>query len=484
VPVIFRDANLSAAVGVPYRYNAMGRVSAAGTAPISFDICGAPAGFTVEPTSGVVRWMPASAGPASVCVLARNSLGEDPYTFIVDVRASAPAAPVAVVDVFPASGPADLTATLDGTASTVDPSAQPPMHLWDPADGSPPVSGVRRTHTYSVPGVYRPRLEVYDAVGQGDAAEGNVEVLGAGGARPPSARIVASASAGTDALDVTFSCDCTQGSSPLIGYWWDFGDGTRTSEQAPVHRFGPGRFHVRLVVIDSGGLTASDEHEIAVAQGPRQPPECAAYVTPPAQSAPVDATFEARASSSAGTIASYGWTFRDGTTASTSRVSRQYATAYEELATLTVRDDAGLACVDQVELHALAGRGRAPRIVQAVLPAQARCGVALGASALAASGDMPLAWLLASGPEGVAVDPATGAVSWTPTSAQVGIQSIAVEVRNGAGADRRDLSVEVICEEAKDLTVVCGCDSGAGGSALSAILLLALARLRRRSRRD
>ena len=109
------------------------------------------------------------------------------------------------------------------------------------------------------------------------------------------------------------------------------------------------------------------------------------------------------------------------------------------------------------------------------------CGVALEGAVLTASGDTPLAWTLASGPAGFEVDPVTGAVSWTPASAQAGTQSLTVEVRNGAGADTRALSVEVTCEGAKNLRVVCGCNSGAGGTALAGLaMLLLLARTRGR----
>jgi len=47
-PRIIHDANLHAATGVPYRYNALGRVEAVGTRPLGFAVCDGPAGLTVE----------------------------------------------------------------------------------------------------------------------------------------------------------------------------------------------------------------------------------------------------------------------------------------------------------------------------------------------------------------------------------------------------------------------------------------------------
>jgi hypothetical protein len=56
--------------------------------------------------------------------------------------------------------------------------------------------------------------------------------------------------------------------------------------------------------------------------------------------------------------------------------------------------------------------------------------IQLADSNTAATGDV---YSLVSGPAGVSVDPTTGLVSWTPTSAQVGFQTLNFAVTNSAG---------------------------------------------------
>src|SRR5262249_12499350 len=48
-------------------------------------------------------------------------------------------------------------------------------------------------------------------------------------------------------------------------------------------------------------------------------------------------------------------------------------------------------------------------------------------------GNLPLTYSLLSAPSGMAIDPNTGALTWTPTAAQTGAQSVVVLVQNTEG---------------------------------------------------
>ncbi len=85
VPVIRRDASPVGALGLPYRLNGTNTLGVAGEGPITFERCGGPETFEIDPQSGAVRWTPAAAGALMVCLTARNGAGEDSYSFPVEV---------------------------------------------------------------------------------------------------------------------------------------------------------------------------------------------------------------------------------------------------------------------------------------------------------------------------------------------------------------------------------------------------------------
>src|SRR5262249_5599767 len=66
-------APLSALVGQPFRYP----VAAVdpGNAPLTFTLAAAPAGMTIDPSSGLISWTPAVTGLAAVTVVATDTLG-------------------------------------------------------------------------------------------------------------------------------------------------------------------------------------------------------------------------------------------------------------------------------------------------------------------------------------------------------------------------------------------------------------------------
>ncbi|MDQ3265449.1 MAG: hypothetical protein M3Y59_17625 [Myxococcota bacterium] len=84
-PVIRRDANPVGALGMRYRLNATNTLGVAGEGPITFERCGGPEEFAVDPQTGAVSWTPVAPGVVTVCVTARNAAGEDSYSFPVQV---------------------------------------------------------------------------------------------------------------------------------------------------------------------------------------------------------------------------------------------------------------------------------------------------------------------------------------------------------------------------------------------------------------
>ena len=181
---------------------------------------------------------------------------------------SANRAPSAAFSASPVTGPAPLTVTFDGAASS-DPDGTIAAYGWLMGDGSAPRSGVATSHTYAVPGVYTSRLTVTDNLGATDTAERTITVTTVDGNVPPIASFTATPAEGpaphTVTVDASASSD-TDGT--IVGYAWDFGDtGTATGAAAQHTYTTPGSYTIRLTVTDDGGATAVAEATVAVTAG-------------------------------------------------------------------------------------------------------------------------------------------------------------------------------------------------------------------------
>lgn len=486
-PEIKRDANAVAAVGVPYVYNVAGRVEAVGSRPMLFSACGAQPLLKVEPSTGAVTWTPASAGAAALCVQAANDYGTDVYAFTVEVAAAAAGfGPQASFTVTPDDDRAPLAASFDGTASTSDPASPLIGFRWRSGTGARPRYGATSSFEYLAPGGYQADLTVTDSYGRTAAAKRPVQVRSESGERPPNARIVASATTGVDQLAVSFSCDCTAGSSEIVGLVWDVG-GELTAEEAPTISFLPGRVRVRLTVVDASGLAAHDSVMISVDRGTQSPPSCELSVDPPVADAPMASTYRVEFSDVDGSIASHSLTFEDGSNASALEIARQFPSPGVFTATLRVSDDSGLGCVDRVDAIALGGGLVPPRILSQPPPATAQCGVAYGyndGNRLVVAGSAPLR-CTAQGDLAarIDIDPVTRAVRWAPTANEAGKRSVTLECANAVGTDRQTFDVNVECAPV-EMVVGCGCSSDAPGAHLlsACVIALLVAGARRRGR--
>jgi hypothetical protein len=85
-----------------------------------------------------------------------------------------------------------------------------------------------------------------------------------------------------------------------------------------------------------------------------------------------------------------------------------------------------------------------------------RAGAPLAFRALAFDADFdPLAFSVSTGPAGLAVDPVTGVVTWTPGAEQIGTVPFQLQVGDGSGAvGLRDYTVEVVAPTNPDLPPV------------------------------
>lgn len=149
------------------------------------------------------------------------------------------------------------------TDGSSDPDGSIAGWAWDFGDGD--TSGAQSpSHTFAAAGSYTVSLTVTDNEGATGNTFTNVTVTDGTSNSPPTA----SFTPGCTDLDCTFT-DGSTDSDGTVDLWdWDFGDGTTSSAQSPLHSYGAaGSFTVVLTVTDNGGATDSDTQIVEVTSG-------------------------------------------------------------------------------------------------------------------------------------------------------------------------------------------------------------------------
>ncbi|MGQ0506637.1 MAG: PKD domain-containing protein, partial [Myxococcaceae bacterium] len=492
-PAIVRNANTKAAVGVAYRYNGLGRVEADGALPLTFDKCGGPPDFTVDKTTGTVRWTASAPASVAVCVKATNTFGEDQYNFTIDAVNRAPTSVIAVLSADPLEGPAPVNVRLDGSASTAAADALPLMFQWELGDGSPFESTSSLGHLYKLPGGYVVRLTVFDAYGNSTTVDEEIRATGngtgpGGGLRPPIARIRVDGTPGPTELAASLSCNCQPGDAPIIAYHWQLGTGAPRSGETVRVNFPVGAYNIRLTVVDANGLSATDSTLVTfdsngVGNGGAAgvgPPRCWAAASPSVGDAPFSTVWTGQATPGAAAIVSQEWTV-DNVVVSRDATARSY---YDQPGThaghYRVTDATGVSCESSLWVTVTSG-GVAPPHIVSMAPTGAHCGDEY-TYAVAATGAGPMEWSLINPPEGMTIDSATGVAQWIPRGDTAAPPSVTVRAANSVATDEQTFTVEFTCEGRLRLNVSCASSDGLAPSlGMITLALLALRQSRSRS---
>ena len=241
-------------------------------------------------------------------------------------------APVAALNATPGTGPGPLTVQFDATGSN-DANGPIASYAWDFGDGASG-SGPSPQHTYGV-GTYTATVTVTDTDGATDSASTTITATNLN----PIASFTTSPSSGTAPLAVALNAGgSTDPDGTIASYAWDFGDGTSGSGATTSHVFPVGTFTVTLTVTDNNGATASTTRTVTVANALPLP---SFTTTPSSGNAPLTVSFDASGSTDPnGTIASYGWSFGDGGTATGVTATHVFGVGTFTV-TLTVTDNNG-----------------------------------------------------------------------------------------------------------------------------------------------
>jgi PKD repeat protein len=153
-----------------------------------------------------------------------------------------------------------LGCDFDGSGSD-DPDGVITSYSWDFGDATTG-NGSRPSHAYANPGTYTARLTVTDDDGATDTDTVNVSVVSA----PPDAEF----DTDCDYLDCTFdAAGSTDPDGSVVGYGWQFGDGSGGAGIAPQHTFtAGGTYQVRLTVTDNHGVSDSVTSNVTASAPP------------------------------------------------------------------------------------------------------------------------------------------------------------------------------------------------------------------------
>jgi large repetitive protein len=252
------------------------------------------------------------------------------------------APPVAIAAATPLTGDAPLSVTFTGSNSTDDVGVV--GYLWDFMDGSPTSTATDPIHTFTVAGTYDVELIAADAEGLTDTTIITITVNGLTN-EAPVAIATATPLIGSAPLDVSFTGSNSTDDVGVVGYLWDFMDGSPTSTDAdpPIHAFTvSGTYDVELTVTDGGGLTATTVITITVNGLTNEAPVAIATATPLIGDAPLDVAFTGSNSTDDVGVTGYSWDFIDGGSSMDADPIYTFTTVGTYQVSLTVGDAEGL----------------------------------------------------------------------------------------------------------------------------------------------
>jgi gliding motility-associated-like protein len=199
------------------------------------------------------------------------------------------------------------------TVNFTDVSTNVVRYNWDFGDGATSVLQ-NPAHTYTTTGTFDVTLVVTNRNGCTDTLRkvGLVKII------PPQVTITNLPVSNCAPLSWTFS-STVNSVEAVVGYEWDFGDGTTSTQQNPTHIFAAGTYNIRLVITTTGGCTDTAIVERGIIASIKPVPNLIA--TPRDVCAHLPVTFT---DLSTGTVTSWQWLFGDGGTSTVQNPTHVY----------------------------------------------------------------------------------------------------------------------------------------------------------------
>jgi PKD repeat protein len=205
---------------------------------------------------------------------------------------------------------------------------------WDFGDGTTAEGEPGVTHNYAQPGIYEATVSVVTESGCAGFYTEAVTVY------DPDACLPLFGYSGVAGLITTFYAYSINNVQP-VAWSWDFGDGTSSTEQDPIHEYSQaGSYDVTLTITGNNGCTASITQTVDVQFFPFY---CNAYFYPSFPGYPTDTKTVQFQDASYNTDPlsplNYAWDFGDGTTSTEANPLHVYQAFGTYPVTLTVSTD-------------------------------------------------------------------------------------------------------------------------------------------------
>ncbi|HUR20244.1 MAG TPA: PKD domain-containing protein, partial [Vicinamibacterales bacterium] len=244
---------------------------------------------------------------------------------------------------FSPSNPREHDDIFFDASSSSDPDGHIASYSWQWGDGTSG-SGRQATKSYEFAGTYGVVLTVTDAYGTSVSTTSTALVIGT--SANPVARFTVSPTNPAVGVNASFNAAASTATSPrkIVGYNWDFGDGTLKEGQLVSHTYQlPGSYTVTLVVTDDGGRKGVVSQVLTVAD--QNAPVAAFTFSPTEPDSTTDVVFNGSGSTVpiGRTIVSYAWDFGHvgNGTGTGMVVSHRFPQAGSYVVTLTVTDSTG-----------------------------------------------------------------------------------------------------------------------------------------------
>jgi PKD repeat protein len=249
--------------------------------------------------------------------------------------------PTASFTADPTSGIAPLEVSFNASNSS-DSDGSIVSYAWDFKDGS---TGTGQTinHTFSSTGSYNVGLIVTDNEGATGSTTKTITVTETSN-QSPTANFTANPTSGVAPLKVFFNASNSSDSDgTIVSYAWNFKDGNTGNGETVSHTFSStGSYNVELTVTDDKGVLDSTTKTITVIETSNQSPVASFTASPTSGVAPLEVSFNASNSSDLdGTIVSYQWDFKDGSTGTGQTINHTFSSTGSYNVGLIVTDNEG-----------------------------------------------------------------------------------------------------------------------------------------------
>lgn len=246
------------------------------------------------------------------------------------------------VALFSAANACALTAVTTQDLSTI-PSGSITGWEWSFGDGTTD-SVQSPTHTYAAEGIYTITLVAISDQGCRDTTMSTTTIY-----ELPKAQFTAALSCAGDTT--VFTNNSTVGSGAITSYAWDFGDGSMSTDENPIHVFASANIHsVQLITTTNNGCTDTAGQQIITHPTPN-----AQFQVDASACEEEDLNLTELSSIPSGSIASFNWNFGDGNSSTQQNPALSYPTFGTYIVQLTATSDQGCAASasQTVTIHAV-----------------------------------------------------------------------------------------------------------------------------------